>query len=162
MAGVAFGQTRTGRINKDPYYFAAVCSAVGTTLIDGSKLICKAGGTAWFVAPDSTEFSGQWANGQYNSTAVGDKCGVSEWGALNGLLSCNVCNYIASEWFIPTVAQLQNPGYTCRSNYSYLSAEYWSSVEVNSTLASRVGCNNPNPNNKTCAFIVRAYKCVTY
>jgi hypothetical protein len=27
-------------------------SPVGTTLPDGSRIICKAGGTAWIVAPD--------------------------------------------------------------------------------------------------------------
>jgi hypothetical protein len=74
------GNTRKGALVRDPYFFASVCCPVGTTLTDGSKLICKAGGTAWFVAPTSTQLSSQWANGQYNSTNDGNKCCISEWG----------------------------------------------------------------------------------
>ena len=110
MAGIAFGNTIIGKLNKDPYFFAARCSAVGATLIDGSRLICKAGGVAWFVAPASTQIGAQWANGQYNSTSVGTKCCISEWGTLGACLSANVCLYDATQWFVPTIAQLQNPG----------------------------------------------------
>ena len=56
----------------------AQCPA-GTTLLDGSRIICKAGGTAWIVAPASTQVGSTWAGGQYNSTAVGDKCCICEW-----------------------------------------------------------------------------------
>ena len=164
MAGVAFGNTRIGGINKDPYYFAAVCSAVGATLVDGSRLICKAGGVAWFVAPTSTQISSQWANGQYNSTLVGNKCCISEWGTLGSLLSANVCNYVATQWFVPSVGQLQNPGYVCRTNWGVSSTVYWSSTEISATAAFIVDFNSGCAGNcgKTCPGFVRALRCVTY
>ena len=164
MAGVAFGQTITGRFNRDPYFFAAVNSAVGATLVDGSRLICKAGGTAWFVAPNSTQLSGQWANGQYNSTSVGNKCCVSEWGTLNSLLSANVCCYVATEWFVPSAAQLQNPGYICRTNWGSPGQGFWSSTESSATNAFDVDFNGNNVTSpsKAGSACVRAFKCVTY
>ena len=167
MAGVAFGQTITGKINKDPYYFAAVCSAVGTTLVDGSKLICKAGGVAWFVAPNSTEISGTWANGQYNSTAVGDKCCVSEWGDLSSLLSANVCGYVATQWFVPSSGLLGNPLIQCRGFWSYSTSFYFSSTETNATCAVCAFITAGSPSsfpcgNKSGSLYVRALRCVTY
>ena len=166
MAGIAFGQTLTGRTNKDPYFFAAVCSAVGATLIDGSRLICKAGGVAWFVAPPSTQIGGAWANGQYNSTAVGDKCCVSEWGTLSACLSANVYNYVATEWFVPTSAQLSNPGYICRVNWGSPTAGFWTSQESDATQAINFCFSGPPDSafsiSKTLPRCVRAFRCVTY
>ena len=166
MGSVA-GQTLTGRFNRDPYYFAARCSAVGATLVDGSRLICKAGGVAWFVAPDSTQISLAWANGQYNSTSVGPKCCISEWGILGTCLSARVCCYVATQWFVPSTSQLSNPGFNCRGNWP-APANIWSSNEFGSAptgCADNVCLNitfrvyfagKGNGNN------VRAFRCVTY
>ena len=164
MPSVAFGQTKTGKLNRDPYFFAAVCSAVGATLVDGSFLICKAGGVAWFVAPASTQITSQWANGQYNSTAVGNKCCVSEWGTLGSLLSANVCCYAATEWFVPSQAQLQNPGYICSTNWGSPGQGFWSSTESSATNAVDVDFNGNNATSppKSGSACVRAFKCVTY
>jgi hypothetical protein len=165
MAGVVFGQTRTGRINRDPYCFAALNSAVGATLIDGSKLICKAGGTAWFVAPESTQIGSAWANGQYNFSQLGDKCCISEWGTLGSLLSSTIFNYVATEWFVPSRDQLANPGYLCRTNWdSFCSVNYWSSFEISPNNAGRVCFANGTAgyNSKTTSNCVRAFKCVMY
>ena len=170
MAGIAFGQTLTGCFNKDPYYCAARCSAVGATLPDGGRLICKAGGLAWFVAPNSSQILAQWANGQYNSTSVGAKCCTSEWGTLNSLLSANVCAYVATEWFIPCVELLQNPGFICRTNWDPTpgAVYYWSSSEASATNACTVYFG---PFNSGVAFNrakcisgdrTRAFRCVTY
>jgi hypothetical protein len=42
--------------NSDRYYACfAKCNDVGSTTFDGSRLICKAGGVGWFVAPSSTQ-----------------------------------------------------------------------------------------------------------
>ena len=165
MPSVAFGQTLTGRNNKDPYYVVAINSPVGTTVADGSRLICKAGGVAWFVSPPSTYISSQWANGQYNSTAVGDKCCISEWGTLNACLSANVCNYVATQWFVPSAAQLQNPGYLCRTNWAFTcSGVWWSSTETSSVGAFDLwSCNGGNYScAKTNVIGVVSFRCVTY
>jgi hypothetical protein len=89
----------------------------------------------WFVAPSSTEVSGQWAGGQYNSTAVGNKCCISEWvAACNALIAGGV--ECVNCWFVPSGGQLNNPGYVCRTQWdSFDAASYWSSTEVNATLA---------------------------
>jgi hypothetical protein len=73
-----FGPTYWWFINSDDspddkhYCAIAKCCPVGTTTRDGAVLICKSGGTGWFLAPSSTQVIGQWAGGQYNSTQVGD------------------------------------------------------------------------------------------
>jgi hypothetical protein len=171
MPSVTLGQTLTGCFNRDPYFFAARCCPAPTTLADGSKLICKAGGVAWFVAPNSTQIQAQWANGQYNSTQVGtinvqfgDKCCTNEWGTLSSLLAANVCCYVANQWFVPSFCDLVNPGLTCASNWSFFSANYWSSTEFNAGCAYRVNFLNGTTavNIKSYAPRVRAFRCVTY
>jgi hypothetical protein len=165
MPGIAFGQTLSNFNVRDSYLFFSRCCPAGSTLNDGSRLICKAGGVAWFVAPPSTAINVQWANGQYNSTAVGDKCCTSEWGTLSSLLSANVSGYFATQWFVPSVAQLQNPGYTCRTNWSP-SGSYWTSSERDAGSANWVdmGCNAVSLFycQKFCTKQVRAIRCVTY
>ena len=108
---------------------------VGTTLPDGSRVICKAGGTVWIVAPNCTQVSSQWAGGQYNTTQVGSKCCICEWPGLNTQLinrGFNPC-----DWFVPNISQLNNPGYVCRAQWdTYISTIYYSSTEVSSTTAS--------------------------
>jgi hypothetical protein len=74
---------------------------VGTATRDGARLICKAGGIGWFVAPSSTQVSSLWAGGQYNSTEVGNKCCISEWvAACNALIAGGV--ECVNCWFVPS------------------------------------------------------------
>jgi len=152
--------------NSDRYYACfAKCNPVGSTTYDGSRLICKSGGTGWFVAPSSTQVSSQWAGGQYNSTQVGDKCCISEWTAacnalISGGIECVNC------WFVPSITQLNNPGYICRTNWDSFDAPgYWSSTEDSSNNACGqlfgIGCvGGSGP--KTLTYRVRAFRCVTY
>jgi hypothetical protein len=140
----------------------AQCPA-GTTLLDGSRIICKAGGTAWIVAPNCTQVTSQWAGGQYNSTQVGAKCCICEWPALNTLMLN--CGFNPCDWFIPNITQLNNPGYVCRSQWdTFASGCYWSSTEVSSTNACGLnfvfGCITSFA--KSNSFCVRAFRCVTY
>ena len=180
MAGTSFGQTRIGRLNRDPYYFAAVNCPVSTTLVDGSILICKAGGTAWFWASESTRIDNvQWANGQYNNTNVGNKCCISEWGVLEACLQDKTCCYrnnnsVYSSWFVPSIAQLCNPVAVCRTywagtpNFGCPRPFLWASTQTNCERGCRIYIN---PDNNGCGFDqplkcetlnVRALKCVTY
>jgi hypothetical protein len=136
---------------------------VGTTLPDSSKIICKAGGTAWIVAPSSTQVTSAWAGGQYNSTLVGDKCCVSEWSGLNVRLI--QCGFNPLDWFVPSISQLANPGVVCRTQWdSFVNNTcYWSSTEVTSTTASLHNITGGFGNfSKSTSVFVRAFRCVTY
>ena len=84
----------------DIYQRIAGACAVGTGLFDGSSLICKAGGVAWFVAPRSS---------QIICTRVG--------GGETAAVDCAVLVTGLSGWFVPTIGQLENPGYCCRVNW---------------------------------------------
>jgi hypothetical protein len=134
----------------------------GTVLPDGSAIICKAGGTAWIVAPISTQVSATW-NGT-TDTLVGDKCCVCDWSSLcTALVSAG---FNPADWFVPSCAQLKNPGYVCKTNwdvYNPNSSGYWASTELSSSSGVCVNCcgaGNVVPKSSTVS--VRAFRCVTY
>ena len=131
---------------------ARVCPASSTALVDGSFLICKAGGVAWFVAPASTEISRTW----------GGTTDVSGWSPLSACLSA--AGYTPTEWFVPTQGQLQNPGFVCRANWSYTITNYWSSTDGSGAFARYVNFVNncSNCTAKGNSLPVRAFRCVTY
>ena len=110
-------------------------------------LICKTGGTAWIVAPFCTQVSRIWTQRD------------------DAITCANALSGHSGTWFIPTSAQLQNPGYTCRTYWdSFASAFYWSSTESNATCAYIVSITNGTATFacKTPARYVRAFRCVTY
>ena len=116
-------------------------SSLGDQMIRGGYLICRSGGgTAWIVAPASSEVSRNW---------------YSRNDAVTTATNCTS----ATGWFVPNVGQLQNPGYVCRTYWdSYSSGYYWSSTQYNVCFAYiNVGINNKA--NTNC---VRALRCVTY
>ena len=134
---------------------------VGTILPDRSALICKAGGTAWIVAPNTTQVGQTW-NGT-TTLLVGNKCCVCDWSTLCSAMVSSGFN--PSDWFVPSVAQLQNPGYVCRTQWdSFFATFYWSSTECSATCAGNVFFGNGGAGNggKTGACCVRAFRCVTY
>lgn len=122
--------------------------ALGASL-GGGFLICKAGGVAWIVSPRSTEVSRTWLLREDANTTAQSASGCTGW-------------------FIPTISQLQNPGYLCRSFWGpspcFSSTRYWSSTEANATSACSVNfCNgNVTNDNKADTFCVRAFRCLTY
>jgi hypothetical protein len=150
-------------IGPTPWWQANIVAAcpVGTTLPDGSRIICKAGGTAWIVAPASTQVVSTW-NGT-TTELVGNKCCVCDWPTLcSRMISCG---FNPSDWFVPSSAQLNNPGYVCRTQWdSFASTGYWSSTEFNATLACCQSFANGNIGSgfKTNTFCVRAFRCVIY
>jgi len=133
----------------------------GTILPDGSALICKAGGTAWIVAPVLTQVSQTWNNS--TTTLVGNKCCVCDWPTLcTRLISCG---FNPGDWFVPTQAQLQNPGFACRTQWNSLgSLGFWSSTEIDATNAKCVCfyAAGAYGTSKSSARQVRAFRCVTY
>ena len=140
----------------------AIACPAGTTLPDGSRIICKScGGSAWIVAPCSTQVSATW-NGT-TTDCVGPKPSVSDWPTLNTQLIN--CGFNPCDWFVPSCAQLVNPGYCCRTQWdTFSSAGYWSSTELSATNAFTVCFNTGNAIccSKTLALCVRAFRCVTY
>ena len=136
---------------------------VVTPLPDGSRIICKAGGTAWIVAPICTQVGQTWNN--TTTTLVGNKCCVCDWPTLcSQMISCG---FNPADWFVPSYAQLQNPGYVCRTQWDAITPGqfYWSSTECIDTVAFGVNFNTnggANPGSKTLGCFVRAFRCVTY
>jgi len=152
-------------IGPTPWWQSNLIAAcpVGTALLDGSRIISKAGGTAYIVAPVCTQVGSAWAGGQYSSTLVGDKCCICEWPGLNTLLI--QCGFNPCDWCVPSVSDLLTFGYTCRTNWdTFTNVGYWSSTEDSSTTSclvffpfgSQLTCS------KTQALCVRAFRRVTY
>ena len=132
----------------DTHSFTTRDIAVGDSY-EGGFLICKASPLRWVVSPISAEVSRTWyLRNDANTTAQ----------------SVSGC----TGWFVPTLSQLQNPGYCCRSFWGpspcYSSTYYWSSTEVNASLACRVTFNSGVANffYKNLSYCVRAFRCVTY
>jgi hypothetical protein len=155
--GILIGPTPWWQAN-----IVSVCPA-GTTLPDGSRLICKAGGTAWIVAPSSTQVSSGWNNSTVS--VVGTKCCVCDWPTLNTCLIS--CGFNPADWFVPSCGQLQNPGYVCRTNWDTFAVGcYWASTEdaTDATRAFNVVFNAGGGSTcfKCCINCVRAFRCVTY
>ena len=116
------------------------------TLVQGGYLICKSSPTAWIVAPNTSEVSRTWYLRADAITTAGSVSGCTGW-------------------FVPTVSQLQNPGYTCRTLWdSFSITNYWSSTESNATHACLVPFSGGSAYSltKTGSRCVRAFRCVTY
>ena len=154
-------------IGPTPWWQSLVVSTspVGSTLPDGSRLICKAGGTAWIVAPANTQVCQTWNNS--TSTQVGNKCSASDWPTLCTCLISRGLN--PSDWFVPSQAQLANPLSVCRAQWAPSTCNgnycYWSSTEINATNACYYGIDSgiPFEEAKTNGTRhVRAFRCVTY
>ena len=146
-------------------FYAARCP-VGTRLGDGSRIICKCGGCAWIVAPACTQVGQVWNNSSVCTGVVGNKCCVCDWPTLCARMIS--CGFNPSDWFVPsggTGGQLNNPGYVCRTQWDFASANYWSSTEFSPTYAflqsfttGAIVCAITKSN----SFCVRAFRCVTY
>jgi hypothetical protein len=112
----------------------------------GGHIICKAASNLWIVSPRCAEVSRTWDLIENANTLAN---------------TCTSCN----GWFVPTIAQLQNPGYLCRTYWDlFTSATYWSSTDFNTTCACLVGFTNgvSSTGIKTTASRVRSFRCVTY
>jgi len=143
----------TGCINQSGTYrlfgFLPQPGALGSSF-GGGCLICKPGSSpAWIVAPSSAEVSRSWYSRDDANTRAQ---------AVSG----------CTGWFVPTCAQLQNPGYCCRSFWGpspcYSDAKYWSS---NDRHGSGCGVCFTNGNADTffkhrSGYCARAFRCVTY
>lgn len=114
--------------------------------LEGGYMICQSGGTRWIVAPSSAEVSRNW---YVRSNAITTAQQVS---------GC-------SGWFVPSVTQLQNPGYICRTYWdSYSPSTYWSNTSFNKDNGCWVSLTNGSSGRSfmTNTRCVRAFRCVSY
>jgi hypothetical protein len=117
---------------------------------EGGFLICTSSSIAWVVAPNTSEVTRCWYLRNDANTRAQQVSGCTGW-------------------FVPTIAQLQNPGYICRTFWDSISVptSYWSSTESDAGYAYVLASNfgeacvgfNGNKGNTQC---VRAFRCVTY
>jgi hypothetical protein len=111
---------------------------------EGGYLICQASSVQWIAAPASTEVSKNWYN-------------------RNDAVTTAQANAACGDWFVPTVGQLQNPGYTCRIYWDYSNNGYWSSTSIDSINAEPVNFGFGRVyNSKVNTCCVRAFRCVIY
>ena len=130
-------------------------TSVGTPVFDsqffipnnGGNLICKSGGVAMIVATSSAQVGRTWY-------------------ARNDAVASAVTATKHYGWFIPSIAQLQNPGYCCRAFWDAFSSDsYWSNSQYAPyQLGCCLGFGNGSAGNqaKTVINCVRAFRCVTY
>ncbi len=116
------------------------------TCTEGGNLIRIQTSLFWIVAPSASQVLRNWYCRNHANTRAQQVSGCTGW-------------------FVPTVSQLQNPGYTCRTFWAGpLGPSYWSSTDFNATHARSVffvnGVAHGSFRNQT--FTVRAFRCVTY
>ena len=132
----------------DTHSFTTDSPALGSSY-EGGFLICKASPIRWVVSPRSAEVSRSWNGRNGASTRAQEVSGCTGW-------------------FVPTRAQLQNPGYICRDFWGpspcYSPALYWSSTEASEYVGYTVNFSNgTSPGGpKLSSYCVRAFRCVTY
>jgi hypothetical protein len=116
---------------------------------EGGFLICCSSPTRWVVSSYSAEVSRTWYLRNDANTRAQQVSGCTGW-------------------FVPTITQLQNPGYTCRNFWGpspcFSSTLYWSSTDLNATHACFVHITGGNASHltKSLTTCVRAFRCVTY
>ena len=132
------------------YDFTTVALALGDAF-EGGFLICCASSTYWIVAPVSTQVTRTWYDRNDAITTA------------NAQAAC-------SDWFIPSRAQLQNPGFTCRTYWdTAATGTVWGNNSVNTAQGCGVyfqpgqpysgdGDTHAKPN----TFSVRAFRTVSY
>jgi len=150
---VANGQNFTG-INTvgaaQTYSFSTAAYPVPGDSYEGGFLICRASPLRWVVSPFSAQVSRNWYSRNDANTRAQQVSGCTGW-------------------FVPTISQLQNPGFICRSFWDgFNPAIYWSSTQCTAHLAPgyavRIffGSGATGKGHKTATNCVRAFRCVTY
>jgi len=113
---------------------------------EGGYLICESSGVRWVVSPIASEVTRDWYSREHANIRAQQVSGCTGW-------------------FVPTVTQLQNPGWICRTYWDQDSTpRYWSNTQNNSSNACSVywAGGNQQGNGKTDNNCVRAFRCVTY
>jgi hypothetical protein len=132
-------------------YKVGACTQLATRVDGplGGILICKASSVGWILAPISTEVFRTWYCRDDANTVAETITGCTGW-------------------FVPTITQLQNPGYCCRKYWDDTTGTgYWSSTECNAACGVRMDFSGFNPGTaltycKDRCRTVRTFRCVTY
>jgi hypothetical protein len=88
----------------------------------GGIVMCVSGGTRWIVAPTEAQISRTW----YEVSSGTDAVTIAQ--------ACTGC----TDWFLPSGAQYQNPGFVCRTYWDSLFGGYWTNVSINSCCGQYV------------------------
>ena len=115
---------------------------------EGGFLMCMSGGNLWIVAPDGTQVQRNW------------------YSRSDAVTTANA-NAACGDWFVPSVSQLQNPGYACRTYWDSVGpGRYWSNTQHRGNAAWSVDVSDDGAASyflKTHASCkVRAFRCVSY
>jgi methionine-rich copper-binding protein CopC len=126
------------------YTFETQTPVLGSSY-EGGFAICTTGGTAWVVAPSSSEVS------RFQTPAISD--------APTRAQQVSGC----TGWFLPTLTQLQNPGYQCRVYWdTYSLTTYWSSTQGGRGHYVNMSTGASSNRHATITMCARAFRCVTY
>lgn len=115
----------------------------------GGILICRTASVNWIISPSSASVIRTWyLRGDSNTIAQ----------QVSG----------CTGWFVPSSSQLLNPGYSCSIYWSpdnlVCGGRYWSNTEYNANYAYYVRMSNGREDywRKTCPYLVRSFRCVTF
>jgi hypothetical protein len=139
---IVFGPTKW---QNDYFISYPIQSASLGDPLAGGYLICRNGGVAWIVAPNTTEVT-------------------RDWNSINDAVTTAEANAACGDWFVPTCGQLKNPGYSCRTHWDSYSPCYWSSTGYTINYAWGIRFTNGShfADNRTDIKSVRAFRCVSY
>ena len=140
----------TGCINQAGTYRLFLLRPALASSYEGGRLICRSTSPSflrWVVSDRSAEVSRTWDCRNDANTRAQQVSGCTGW-------------------FVPTVSQLQNPGYCCRFSWPSASFDsHWSSTSFNASnayLVSWSGGGISFPSLKAFERCVRSFRCVTY
>jgi hypothetical protein len=144
-SGAFLNSFNSGNALIDTYNFTTKPLGLGDPY-EGGYLICDTGSVRWIVSPYAAESSLTWSS---RSSANG---------AAQSLTGC-------TGWFVPSIGQLQNPGYQCRTYWDdYSLTEYWSDTANNDSTAWCLNMVTGGVDNRPMGVITctRSFRCVTY
>ena len=129
------------------YNFTVESDVLGSSQY-GGVVICAASNVYWVIAPSSTEVQRNWY----------DRCqGIT---AANSSVSCG-------DWFIPSLPQLANPGWECRTYWDSTSDYYWSNCQHPAPWTRRIDMTAGSGSCQSSHYYsaiqnVRVFRCVSY
>ena len=145
------GDVASGNAIINTYNFSTESAAppLGNAF-EGGTLVCCSSNVFWIIAPSDTEAT---------------RC----WYDRNDAVTCAQSNAACGDWFIPSCAQLINPGFNCMQYWDFTQYHrYWSTTTYGPqhswTVQMHHAGNNCNPDDKynTNQYRVRAFRCVSY
>ena len=113
---------------------------------EGGFLMCKASPIRWIVAPNAAIVS-------------------TDWYSTGNAVTCAETISGCTGWFVPSPAQLQNPGFVCRIYWeSTPGGDYWTNTQNNGFYGCRAFMSSGGTGalDKSCVLQAVAFRCVTY